>query len=170
MPRKNLTHRQSEFAAAVAQGKTLADAYRVAYEPKNPMAASVYPNSRRAVKHPAIAARIQELQVELLPAPGDMKAIYQHGLATIIQLSISCEDSRVRFRAAEWLCQEAEKQLKQEADEQPRGECDEIRRDEIISELREIYRKALPDQAPLVEVVGEVTAADEVEGTTSTEV
>jgi hypothetical protein len=160
---RKLTGKQSEFASAVAQGTPLAQAYRVAYRPKNPMAPSVYPNSRRALKHPGIAARIKELQLELLPAPEDMRAIYQHGLATILQLSISAEDGRVRLRAAEWLCSEAEKRQRLEAD-RPVNQSDEI-----FDDLRGLYQKALtaqePPLEPLVEEVSDEPAAQDAEGT-----
>jgi hypothetical protein len=124
---------------------------------------TVYPNSRRALKHPGIAARIKELQLELLPAPEDMRAIYQHGLATILQLSISAEDGRVRFRAAEWLCQEAEKRLRLEADRPPNQS------DQVLADLRALYQKALTAQEPpleplVLEVRDEPTVQD-AEGT-----
>jgi len=92
-----------------------------------------------------------------------MRAIYAHGLATIIQLSITSEDARERFRAAAWLCQEAEKRLKLEVDRPP-DQREETRRAEIISEIRDLYRKALPAQESLVEVVSDATAAEEAVG------
>jgi hypothetical protein len=109
-----------QFAASVAGGKSLVSAYREVYQPTNGKAPSVYQNAKRSAKHPAIAARIRELQVELLPAPEDMRAVYQHGLAVILQLSITSEDSRVRLRAL----------------------------DEILAELHDLYRRA-PTQEPL---------------------
>jgi hypothetical protein len=138
-----------QFAASVASGKPLAVAYREVYKPANGKAPSVYQNAKRSAKHPGIAARIQELQAELLPAPEDMKAVYAHGLATIIRLSNSCEDSRVRLSAAQWLCVEAEKQAeKRQTLEAARATN---QREEIIAELHALYRKALAERAPLVE-------------------
>ena len=41
----------------------------------NDKAASVYQNAKRSARHPGIAARSKELQLELLPDPGDVRAI-----------------------------------------------------------------------------------------------
>ena len=65
--------------------------------------------SDRKAKHPRIAAAIQEMQLQLLPALKDMEQVYAHGLATVIQLC-SCEDSRIRLMAAERLMAEAKEQ------------------------------------------------------------
>jgi hypothetical protein len=72
----------------------------------------------------------------------------------------SSEDARVRLRAAAWLCQEAEKREKLEAG-RLLDQGDEFQRDKIISELRDLYRKELPAEPPLVEEVDDVTAAEE---------
>jgi hypothetical protein len=142
---RKLNSRQMQFASNVAAGKSLVSAYREVYQPVNGKAPSVYQNAKRSAKHPGIAARIRELQVELLPAPEDMRAVYQHGLAVILQLSISSEDPRVRMRAAQWLCSEAEKREKLEAVKAR----NQNQLDEIFSELHDLYRKA-PTQEPLV--------------------
>jgi hypothetical protein len=84
MPRE-LTGKQEKFAVAVVMGKSQADAYRVAYEPRDPKAESVYKNARRTRKHPLVAQRIAELQVQLMPGPEDMRALYQHALAVGLQ-------------------------------------------------------------------------------------
>jgi hypothetical protein len=60
----------------------------------------------------------------------------------ILQLSIASEDPRVRLRAAQWLCVEAEKREKLEA-VQPSSQLDEI-----LAELHDLYRRA-PTQEPL---------------------
>jgi hypothetical protein len=87
-----------------------------------------------------------------------MKAIYAHGLATIIQLSNSCEDSRVRLNAARWLCAEAEKQAeKRRTLEAGRAGRTTDQHEEIVAELRALYRKALPEREPLVEEVSDGT-------------
>ena len=156
---RRLTHKQSEFASGVAQGMTVTSAYRKAYQPADGKAPSVYANAKRAMKHPAIAARIEELQLQLLPCPADMAQIYAHGMATIVELSISAEDARVRLRAAEWLCAEAEKREKLEEAARPRDQ-----RDDIVGSLRELYRKALPPQDSLVEVVNDTAGDEELEG------
>src|SRR6516164_2327249 len=130
MPR-NLTGKQAKFALGVAMGKSLADSYREAYEPTNPVAVSVYSNARRARKHAGIARRIAELQVKLLPGPEDMKALYEHALAVATQLTVLGEDDRVRLRAAQWIASEAEKRGKL-------AEKARKLRDEDLEKLQEI--------------------------------
>jgi hypothetical protein len=77
-----------------------------------------------------------------------MKQVYTHGLATIIQLSVSSEDSRVRLRAAQWLCAEAEKREKLEGTQAP------DHAGEVVAALRGLYAKALgAGPPPLVEPV-----------------
>jgi hypothetical protein len=160
-----LNARQVQFAVKVAEGEPLVAAYREVYKPANDKAPSVYQNAKRAAKHPGIAARIQELQLELLPAPEDMKAVYAHGLATIIQLSISSENSRVRLHAAQWLCAEAEKRKTLEAEK--REDILEAARtpnpQEVLSQLEALYQKALPELEPLVEEVNDETTDGQAE-------
>jgi hypothetical protein len=141
MPR-NLTGKQAKFAMSVALGKSLADSYREAYEPTNPAAVSVYSNARRARKHPAIARRIAELQVRLLPGPEDMRALYGHSLSVALQLTVLSEDDKVRLHAAQWLAGEAEKREKI---------AEEARklRDEDLEELQAILdAPAAEDETP----------------------
>ena len=151
MPRK-LNSRQKQFAASVAAGKPLVAAYREVYQPANGKAPSTYRNAKRAAKHPGISARIEELELEPCPAAKDPQALYEHGLATIIQVSKSPEDRRVQLQAAQWLCAEAEKRARLEALRLEKVRPPE-RREDVIAELRAIYRRALPDSdpAPLVE-------------------
>jgi hypothetical protein len=152
---RGLNSRQKQFAAKVAAGKSLIGAYREVYQPENGKVATAYRNAKRKAKHPGIAVRIHELQEELLPAPEDMKAVYGHGLATIIQLSNSCEDGKVRLSAAQWLCAEAEKQEEKRRRLEAGKEEREQPREEIIAELRALYRKALPEPPELVVEVKE---------------
>jgi hypothetical protein len=151
-----------QFAASVASGKALVTAYREAYKPANDRAPSVYQNAKRAAKHPQIAERIQQLQLQLLPGPDDIRKIRGHALAVAIQLSVSSEDDRVRLKSAAWLYAEAGRLETLEA-ARPRDQ-----REEIISELRDLYHKALgPRDSSMELVVEEVrnaAAAEEAEG------
>ena len=160
MPR-NLTGKQMRFAEMVAGGKPLATAYRQAYEPSDDKAPSVYSNAKRAARHPIIAARISELRLELLPAPEDMRRVYEHGLATVIGLSITAEDARVRLRAAQWLCAEAEKREKLPSETVSRAPAESMPTEAVIASLRALYQRA--GMSPVAEepLVVEV-AEDEV--------
>jgi hypothetical protein len=134
----------------------LIGAYREVYQPGNGKAASVYRNAKRSGKHPGIVAQIEAMQLKLLPAPEDLKAVYAHGVATIIELSNSCEDGKVRLSAAQWLCAEAERQAeKRRVLEAGKKEEREQPQEEIIAELRALYRKALPERPELVVEVKE---------------
>ncbi len=155
---RNFTAKQSEFASRVAAGQTLVGAYREVYKPVDGKAASVYANAKRARRHPGIAARIKELQVELMPAPQDMRQIYEHGMAVVLQLSVASPDHRVRLRAAQWLCAEAEKREKLTPETVPRAPAEPMPTEAVIANLRELYRKAGMSplaQEPLVVEVAE---------------
>jgi hypothetical protein len=156
---KNLTSRQLKFAAAVAGGKTQTVAYKEAGYTTNGKPRTAVRNARALAQNAAVRVSIREMQLQLLPAPGDMKAVYEHGLATILQLT-KCEDSKVRLAAAEWLCAEAEKQAeKRKTLEAEKRETQEAARtsdpQEILSRLGALYQKALPAQEPLVEEVSD---------------
>jgi len=144
-----------EFAAKVAERKPLVRAYREVYKPANDKAASVYQNAKRSARHPGIAARIKELQLELLPDPGDVRAIRAHAMAVIVGLSLNAQDEKVRMRSAEWLHEETGRQIaEQERLEGARVVPAANSREAILEELRGLYQKALPgaaqEQEPLV--------------------
>ena len=158
MPR-NLTSRQLKFAAAVAGGKAQTAAYKEAGYATNGKPRTAVRNARALAQNAEVRASIREMQLQLLPAPGDMKAVYEHGLATILQLT-KCEDSKVRLAAAEWLCAEAEKQAeKRKTLEAEKRETLEVagtgNPQEVLSQLEALYEKALPAQELLVEVSDE---------------
>jgi hypothetical protein len=70
-----------------------------------------------------------------------------------LRLSKSSEDGRVRLQAAQWLRAEAEKRAALEASRLEKVRVPE-RAEDVIAELRELYRKALPPpEPPLVEEV-----------------
>jgi len=161
MPR-NLTSRQLKFAAAVAGGKAQTAAYKEAGYATNGKPRTAVRNARALAQNAEVRASIREMQLQLLPAPGDMKAVYEHGLATILQLT-KCEDSKVRLAAAEWLCAEAEKQAeKRKTLEAEKRETLEAAGTgdprELLSQLEALYRKALPELEPLVEEVSDEMA------------
>src|SRR5215831_2766288 len=124
--------------------------------------------SDRKAKHPRIAAAIQEMQLQLLPALKDMEQVYAHGLATVIQLC-SCEDSRIRLMAAERLMAEAKEQAEKRRElEAGRAARTGESHEEIMAQLRMLYAKALPEREPLVVEVSD-GAADGQAGEAATE-
>ena len=145
---RKLNTRQMEFAVKVAEGKPLVTAYREVYKPANDKAPSVYQNAKRSARHPGIAARIQELQLELLPDPGDVRAIRSHAMAVIVGLSLNAQDEKVRMRSAEWLHEETGRQIaEQERLEGVRVVPAANSPEAILEELRGLYEKALPEAA-----------------------
>ena len=155
---RNLTAKQAAFAGRVAAGQTVIGAFREVYQPVDGKAASAYSNAKRARKHPGIAARIKELQLELMPAPQDMRQIYEHGMAVALQLSVGSPDHRVRLRAAQWLCAESEKRERLTSETVPRAPSQPMPTEAVIANLRELYRKAGMSplaQEPLVVEVAE---------------
>jgi hypothetical protein len=147
MPR-NLTGKQAKFALKVAMGKSLADSYREAYEPSNPKAVSVYANARRTRQHPLVARRIAELQVELMPGPEDLAALYRHALAVGLQLTVAGEDDKVRLRAAQWLAAEAQKSGKLEEEARKLREEDVRKLEELLG-VAAREREAAAEDAPM---------------------
>ena len=145
---RKLNTRQMEFAVRVAEGEPLVAAYREVYKPANDKAASVYQNAKRSARHPGIAARIKELQLELLPDPGDVRAIRAHAMAVIVGLSLNAQDEKVRMRSAEWLHEETGRQIaEQERLEGVRVVPAANSPEAIFEELRALYEKALPEAA-----------------------
>jgi hypothetical protein len=155
MPR-NLNARELKFAAAVAQGKTYAAAYEQAGYAVNGKRETAVRNAKRKAKQEEVRAAIEEMQLQLLPAPENLRAIYEHGLARMVQLS-NCEDRKVSEDAAKWLCAEAERQMEKrkalEAVKVPERRQSDA---EIIAELKMLYAQALPPrEPPLLETVVE---------------
>jgi hypothetical protein len=110
MPR-SLTEKQKQFATQIAMGAGKTAAYRTAYKPADERAPSVYSNAKRLAKHPGVAAEAAQLRLRYMPAEGTMEALYQHALATMVDLTNS-DDSRTRYAAAAWLYQEAKEHRK----------------------------------------------------------
>jgi hypothetical protein len=127
---RELTYKQKKFAALVAGGSTRAGAYRKVYDVAAMKAGSVLREGRRLAKLPHVAARIAELELALLPAPEDLKAIRDHAVATGIHLSNVAGDERVRLASAKWL-----------VDVVDRGNAAE--QENLLKELRALYLRAV---------------------------
>jgi hypothetical protein len=126
----------------VAAGSTRAGAYRKIYNVTTMKAPSVLREARRLAKVPHVAARIVELELALLPAPEDLKAIRDHAVATGIHLSNVAADERVRLASAKWLVEVVDK-----------GNAAEQER--LLEELRALYFRAESMTAELAEAPGE---------------
>ena len=60
-----LTAKQEAFAAAVASGKTQADAYRLAYDAENMKESTLWSNASRLMADSKVAARVEDLRKQL---------------------------------------------------------------------------------------------------------
>jgi len=117
-------------------------------------------SAKRAAKKGEIRAAIEEMRLQLLPDPGDVRELKAHARAGMVKLSVEARDEKVRYAALEWLHEVAEKEAaererleKIQQQRPPRREGQE----EIIAELRMLYAKALPgrEPPPLVEVAAD---------------
>lgn len=60
-----LTAKQEEFAKAIVEGKSQADAYRTAYSTKNMSNNAIYREASLLMSNPNIAQRVQELRDQI---------------------------------------------------------------------------------------------------------
>jgi phage terminase small subunit len=163
MPRKsNLNTRQRKFVAAVAQGETYAGAYRSAGYADGGKPVTTRRNAQRLAKNAKVRASIEEMRLELLPQPKDLRAINEHAMAVIVRLSVEAEEEKVKLAAAQWLHEETAKQIAERERLEKIQQQRPVRREsdqEIIAELRALYAKALGKRQPeLLETVSDWTA------------
>jgi hypothetical protein len=156
---RELTVRQRRFATGVAGGLSRSAAYRAAYPGINMKKGTLDTTAKKLAKKPKVAAEIERLTLELLPPVTDLKRAYDHALSTILRLTIESPDERLRFDAARWLVVQYEKREELEQKQSvPTGGVVEVNREAIIQDLKELYRRALPEpvnETPLVEAVAE---------------
>jgi hypothetical protein len=108
----------------------------------------VYVNAKRIAKLPHIATAVAELRLRYMPAEASMEALYQHGLAVMLELTNS-PDSRARFAAAAWLCKEAS------ARKDAAASTAALEQQRLLESLRELYRKITALTAANDQFVGE---------------
>jgi hypothetical protein len=101
---RNLSARQLLFAHLAADGKhSLVAAFREVYQPATPQARHVYRNCYRLSRHPAVSAKIRELQSQTLPPLEDSETILRHAVGVVARLSTDSASEHVRLKAAELL-------------------------------------------------------------------
>jgi phage terminase small subunit len=100
-----LTSKQRAFADKVAEGATLADSYRAAYDAGNMQPASIYTEACKLMANPLIAQRVNEKSREILQGKSHDAARIR--LSVIERLQIEANDTNnpasVRVRALELL-------------------------------------------------------------------
>ena len=100
-----LTSKQRAFADKVAEGATLADSYRAAYDAGNMQPASIYTEACKLMANPLIAQRVNDKSREILQGKSHDAARIR--LTVIERLQIEANDTTnpasVRVRALELL-------------------------------------------------------------------
>lgn len=100
-----LTSKQRAFADKVAEGATLADSYRAAYDAGNMQPASIYTEACKLMANPLIAQRVNDKSREILQ--GKSLDAGRIRLTVIERLQIEANDATnpasVRVRALELL-------------------------------------------------------------------
>lgn len=99
-----LTAKQEAFAQGVSQGKTLADAYRNAYDAENMKEASIYNEASRLMDRPQIAQRVDALmQAKEEKTLHDQARLRRLVLERLYEESTNAESDSARIRALELL-------------------------------------------------------------------
>ena len=99
-----LTAKQEAFAQGVAQGKTLADAYRNAYDAENMKEASIYNEASRLMDHPQISQRVSAIQRATEERTlHDQARLKRLVLERLHQEATNAESDSARIRALELL-------------------------------------------------------------------
>ena len=141
-----LTEKQEAFARGVANGLTLAEAYRRAYDADEMTKASIYSEASRLMDHPAVAARARDLMTERMEKTHalDAKRIRQHVFDRLMIESVEDDNPPAsRIRALELLGKiDVVSMFKEQKGEDPKGE-------DNVAELEAKLKQAL---ARLVDV------------------
>jgi hypothetical protein len=99
-----LTAKQEAFAQGVSQGKTLADAYRNAYDAENMKEASIYTEASLLMDNPKIIQRVGALQeAKEEKTLHDQARLKRLVLERLHQEATTAESDSARIRALELL-------------------------------------------------------------------
>lgn len=101
-----LTEKMEAYARGVANGETLADAYRKAYVADNMSTATVYTEASKLMDHPAVAARVRMLMEERAKRTHaiDAMRVRRHVFDRLMMESVDDESPpAARIRALELL-------------------------------------------------------------------
>lgn len=101
---QSLTAKQEAFAQAVADGKTLSDAYRSAYDAENMKDSTVWTEASLLMDHPKVSTRVSMLQ-----KAREEKSLHDHArlkrlvLERLHQEAMTADSDSARIRALELL-------------------------------------------------------------------
>src|SRR5262249_51820924 len=96
---RDLTPKQRRYVEAILAGNSKSAAYRLAYGPTNCSAKTVGRNAQRTSKSSVVRAEIDRRTLLTLPQASDSPALWQHGIAVLLELTEGGTDS-VRLKSA----------------------------------------------------------------------
>lgn len=133
-----LTAKQEAFAQGVSQGKTLADAYRDAYDCENMKDASIWTEASKLMDNPKVTRRVSAIQTATEEKTlHDQARLRRLVLERLYEESANAESDSARIRALELLGKSIAMftdKLEQETKERS---ADEIER-ELIARLERL--------------------------------
>jgi hypothetical protein len=99
-----LTPKQEQFAAAIVEGKTQADAYRQAYDASGMKDGTVWSEAARLMRRPHVTARVEELRAEEeVVRQGLLLSREEAILARLEHEALTAKTDAARIRALELL-------------------------------------------------------------------
>jgi hypothetical protein len=141
------TIKQRRFAVEIAVGRSKRVAYQLSHPEQKMSLRSLRAAAARSARSPVVQAEIRRLItdpviLDTCPQANDPRALIEHAVGCMVRLA-NGGDAVIALHAAEWLISYADSlehapAVKAEADRQ-----------QLISELHRLYRKAL-NPAPLV--------------------
>lgn len=152
---------QRKFAQALALGKPATVAYKLAHPEAKTKGVALRNMASRAKKTKAVQDELSRLlgdpvlqPLVMLPCPEyqDASKIIEHAVGIMVRLT-NHPDPLVQMHAAIWLFDYG-KTLKEE-----RKAKSKESREQILSELRGLYAKSLPDPSLIVEAVPEAESS-----------
>ena len=146
-PAAKLTRKEREFAAAIAGGATLRDAYARVYSDRAGRRAAEA-NARQVLRREKVAAEVEHLR--RYPPAGSFQAIREFAIEKLLRMAESDPNSVARHRAARTLLEHSEDGLrKSPALQQPTiAPVKKVDSAEIVAELRRLYQKSLGTVPP----------------------
>jgi hypothetical protein len=99
-----LTMKQEQFAAAIVEGKTHADAYRQAYDASGMKDGTAWSEAARLMRRPHVTARVEELKSEAeVVRQGLLLSREEAILARLEHEALTAKTDAARIRALELL-------------------------------------------------------------------
>jgi hypothetical protein len=143
------TVKQRKFVEGILVGRSKREAYALSHPEQKMSVRSLRSAATRAARSPAVRAEIRRLLrdpviLDTCPQMDDPRALREHAVASIIRLT-NHSDGVIAAHAAEWLIHFAN-QLAVAGAPQPTTE-----REQLINELRGLYRKALNQPSLVLE-------------------